>query len=86
MGYSSSGNSENVLEAIKVAKSNGAVTVGFSGSGGKLNQVVDIPISVQSTFIPVIEEAHLILIHIICGEVEERLFSGTGVQIRTPDY
>jgi D-sedoheptulose 7-phosphate isomerase len=86
VGYSSSGNSENVLEAIRAAKVKGAITVGFSGSGGELNQIVDIPISVQSTFIPVIEEAHLILIHLICGEVEERLFSTSGVQIRTPDY
>jgi D-sedoheptulose 7-phosphate isomerase len=86
VGYSSSGTSENVIEAIQAAKANGATTVGFSGSGGDLNQLVDIPITVNSTFIPVIEEAHLILIHIICGEVEERLFSDTGVQIRTPDY
>jgi D-sedoheptulose 7-phosphate isomerase len=86
VGYSSSGNSENVLKAIEAATSKNAMTVGFSGSGGKLNQVVDIPISVQSTFIPVIEEAHLILIHLICGVVEERLFADTGVQIRTPDY
>jgi D-sedoheptulose 7-phosphate isomerase len=86
VGYSSSGTSENVLEAIAAAKANGATTVGFSGSGGDLIQAVDIPISVASTFIPVIEEAHLILIHIICGEVEERLFSESGVRIRTPDY
>jgi D-sedoheptulose 7-phosphate isomerase len=86
VGYSSSGNSENVLQAIKSAKKLGAHTVGFSGSGGALNRIVDIPIAVQSTFIPVIEEAHLILIHLICGEVEERLFSKSGVQIRTPDY
>jgi len=86
VGYSSSGTSENVLEAIHAAKDKGAVTVGFSGSGGELNQIVDIPITVHSTFIPVIEEAHLILIHIICGLVEERLFSNSGVQIRTPDY
>ena len=72
--------------AIAAAKAKGATTVGFSGSGGDLIQMVDIPISVASTFIPVIEEAHLILIHIICGEVEERLFSDSGVRIRTPDY
>lgn len=86
VGFSSSGNSENVLEAMRAGKKKGALTVGFSGSGGMLNEIVDIPVSVQSTFIPVIEEAHLILIHIICGEVEQRLFSDTGVQIRTPDY
>ena len=86
VGYSSSGNSKNVLAAIKTARAKGAVTVGFSGSGGNLNQQVDIPISVDSTFIPVIEEAHLILIHLICGEVEERLFSDSGVRIRAPDY
>ncbi len=86
VGYSSSGTSKNVLQAIQAAKDKGAITVGFSGSEGALNHSVDIPISVKSTFIPVIEEAHLILIHIICGEVEERLFSTTGVQIRTPDY
>lgn len=86
VGFSGSGNSENVLDAIRAGKEQGALTVGFSGSGGKLNDTADIPISVGSGFIPVIEEAHLILIHIICGEVEQRLFSETGVQIRTPDY
>lgn len=86
VGFSSSGTSENVLEAIKAAKAIGATTVGFTGSAGDLKDLVDIPIAVQSTFTPVVEEAHLILIHIICGVVEERLFSETGVQIRTPDY
>ena len=86
VGFSSSGTSENVLEAIKAAQAFGATTVGFTGSAGDLKDMVDIPVAVKSTFTPVVEEAHLILIHIICGVVEERLFAETGVQIRTPDY
>ncbi|MGD8634136.1 MAG: SIS domain-containing protein [Anaerolineales bacterium] len=86
VGFSSSGTSENVIEAIEAAKKKKATTVGFSAMQGKLREIVDIPIIVNSTFTPVIEEAHLILIHIICGEVEEALFSGSGVRIRTPDY
>jgi D-sedoheptulose 7-phosphate isomerase len=86
VGFSSSGTSENVNQGIEAAKLNGATTIGFSGTQGKLKEIVDIPIIVDSTFTPVIEEAHLILIHIICGEVEEALFSDSGVRIRTPDY
>ena len=86
VGYSSSGMSENVLEAVHAAKAIGATTVGFSGSKGDLRNLVDISITVQSTFTPVIEEAHLMITHIICGEVEEKLFSESGVRMRTPDY
>lgn len=86
VGFSSSGTSENVIRAMKAAKQKHATTVGFSGTQGELKDIVDIPIVVDSTFTPVIEEAHLILIHIICGEVEEALFSESGVRIRTPDY
>jgi D-sedoheptulose 7-phosphate isomerase len=86
VGFSSSGTSENVIQAMNTAKNNGATTAGFSGNQGELKDIVDIPIIVDSTFTPVIEEAHLILIHIICGEVEESLFKDTGVRIRTPDY
>lgn len=86
VGFSSSGTSENVIEGIEAAKKKGATTGGFTGTQGKLRDMVEIPISVFSTYTPVIEEAHLILIHIICGEVEEGLFAETGVRIRTPDY
>lgn len=85
VGYSTSGDSANVLEAVRVAGEIGATTVGFSGQVGRLKELVDLPVVVASSFTPTIEETHLILTHLICGRVEEALFGETGVRIRTPE-
>jgi len=66
IGISASGNSPNVLAAIKYAKKNGATTVGFIGfGGGKLKELVDIDITVSSRNYGVVEDFHLILNHIL---------------------
>ncbi|MDC3254641.1 SIS domain-containing protein [Nitrosopumilus sp.] len=71
LGISTSGNSKNVEEGIKTAKKMGAITIGLlGGDGGTINDVVDIPIVVQSTNTARIQEVHRVIYHIICGIVE----------------
>jgi len=74
IGISTSGNSKNVLLAIKEAKKIGAITIGFSGETGELNKIVDITIAVRSKIVPRIQEAHITVGHIICQLIEEELF------------
>jgi D-sedoheptulose 7-phosphate isomerase len=67
IGISGSGNSPNVLNAMKVAREAGAVTVGFCGyDGGKLKGMVDIPVHVPSFTMAMVEDVHLMLEHAIC--------------------
>jgi D-sedoheptulose 7-phosphate isomerase len=73
IGISTSGNSKNVEEGIKTAKSMGAVTIGLlGGDGGIINNVVDISIVVESTNTARIQEVHRVIYHIICGIVEDK--------------
>lgn len=65
IGISTSGNSANVIEGIKTAKSRGAITIGLTGkNGGKLAKMVDICLRVPSTNTPRIQEANITLGHI----------------------
>ena len=78
IGISTSGDSPNVLEAIKLAKTKGAKTIGLTGgSGGKLATVADLVLAVPSDSTPRIQEAHITIGHIVCELVESEL-SGTG--------
>ena len=73
IGISTSGNSKNVLRAIGLANALGAKTVALTGdSGGKVKQEVDICISVPSNITARIQEAHILIGHIICSEVESK--------------
>jgi D-sedoheptulose 7-phosphate isomerase len=74
IGISTSGNSPNILLAIKKAKGCGAITVALTGQHGKLKDVADYVLSVPSTETPRIQEAHITLGHIRCYLVEEELF------------
>jgi D-sedoheptulose 7-phosphate isomerase len=66
IGISASGNSPNVLNAIAAAKRHNALTIGFTGfNGGKLRQMVDINIHVDSNIIEHVEDIHLMLEHMI---------------------
>jgi D-sedoheptulose 7-phosphate isomerase len=70
-GISTSGNSNNVIEAIKKGKSLGLTTIGLTGhDGGKLKKECDITIIVPSKDTPRIQESHTMIIHIICELVE----------------
>jgi len=66
IGVTASGNSPNVLHAMKFARERGAITVGFIGfGGGKLKEMVDIDITVSSRNYGIVEDFHLSLNHIL---------------------
>jgi len=67
IGISCSGNSANVLNAIELAKSMRAITIGFTGfDGGELKGLVDICIHIPSDCMEQVEDIHLMLEHLIC--------------------
>lgn len=75
IGISTSGNSANVLEALKECKEKGIITVGLTGaSGGKMAELCDYCIKVPSNETPRVQESHILIGHIICAVVEEAIF------------
>ncbi len=75
IGISTSGNSSNVIEAIKTANKMGMITVGLTGkTGGKMKGLCQYLIRVPSTDTPRIQEAHILIGHIICEIVEREIF------------
>jgi D-sedoheptulose 7-phosphate isomerase len=75
VGLSTSGNSKNIINAFETAKEKGVITIGFTGTtGGKMKEVSDYLINVPSTDTPRIQESHILLGHIICQLVEEKLY------------
>ncbi len=75
IGISTSGNSVNVIEALKECKEKGIITVGLTGEkGGKMDEMCDFCIKVPSNETPRVQEAHLLIGHIICAAVEEAIF------------
>ena len=74
IGISTSGNSPNVLNGITTATRMGAKTVGFTGfDGGKLIDMIDLNIHVASDCIEQVEDIHLVLEHLICTVLRDRL-------------
>ena len=75
LAISTSGNSENVIKAVEVAKSKNMKVVGLLGkTGGKLKDMVDVPIVVESTITDRIQEIHIKLIHIFIEGIERSLY------------
>jgi D-sedoheptulose 7-phosphate isomerase len=75
IGLSTSGNSKNIMNAFEVAREKGLITIGFTGAtGGKMKSLSDHLINVPSTDTPRIQESHILLGHIICQLVEEKLY------------
>ena len=73
---STSGNSNNLIKAVETAKQRGLYTAALlGGSGGKLRDMVDIPLIVNSNVTPRIQEVHLFIEHMLCQMVDEILFS-----------
>ena len=74
IGISTSGNSVNVKKALSTARKKSAKTIGLLGDGGgKIKKIVDIPIVINSSSTPRIQEAHRTIYHIICELVEINL-------------
>ncbi len=75
VGFSTSGNSGNVLKAFEAAKAMGIQTVAFlGGAGGKMLPLADHALLVScSSHTPRIQEGHELMMHLICERVEERM-------------
>lgn len=75
VAISTSGNSENIVKAIETAKQKKMLVVGMTGeTGGKMATLCDILINVPSSCTPRIQEAHIMIGHIICEIIESTIF------------
>ena len=75
IALSTSGNSENVVNAVKMANSLEMLSVGMSGAtGGKIKELCQHNINIPSSNTARIQEAHIIVGHIFCQIIEEKLF------------
>lgn len=75
IGLTTSGNSKNICNAFEVAAQKQMITIGFTGaSGGALKALSTHLLNVPSTDTPRIQESHILLGHIICQLVEEKIF------------
>ncbi|WP_299545921.1 D-sedoheptulose 7-phosphate isomerase [uncultured Helicobacter sp.] len=83
IGISTSGNSVNIIEALKVCKDKGIVSIGLTGqNGGKMADLCDYCIKIPSTCTPRIQESHIVVGHTLCAIVEEELFGkGFGCKL-----
>lgn len=76
LAISGSGNSPNVLRALELARRKGATTVGLGGfAGGKMKALLDCPVIVPSDNMQRIEDAHVILAHMIFLDLKRRIES-----------
>ena len=73
-GLSTSGNSPNVVKAVKSARKLGMATIGMTGRGGELAQCADLVLSVESDTTARVQETHITLGHIICDLLERKLY------------
>ncbi|MCR6718756.1 MAG: D-sedoheptulose 7-phosphate isomerase [Chitinophagaceae bacterium] len=75
IGLTTSGNSANVVNAFETARAKGMTTIGFTGSsGGRLKALSQYLVNIPSDVTPRIQEAHMLLGHIICQLVEASCF------------
>jgi D-sedoheptulose 7-phosphate isomerase len=75
VGLSTSGNSANIINAFETAREKEMITIGFTGfTGGMIKEISNYLLNVPSTDTPRIQESHILLGHIICELVEEKLF------------
>jgi D-sedoheptulose 7-phosphate isomerase len=73
VAISTSGNSENIIQAVTVAKERGITTIGFTGrDGGTLAQLVDIALIVPSQNTARIQEAHEFIMHVLCELIDQK--------------
>jgi len=77
IAISASGNSKNVIKAVEEARKYGVITIGFTGfDGGRLRQIVDINIHVNSAIIEHVEDIHLMLEHMIVRTIKDQPYIG----------
>ncbi|SFE55256.1 D-sedoheptulose 7-phosphate isomerase [Thermoflexibacter ruber] len=74
VGISTSGNSPNVINALKLGKEIGCMTLGLSGrGGGKMTEFCDLNLIVPSEDTPRIQEMHILIGHIVCQAVDDAI-------------
>ena len=77
IGISTSGNSQNIINAFESAKERGVTTVALVGrDGGKMAALADYAIIIPSNSTPRIQESHILIGHILCDIIEKELFGG----------
>lgn len=80
IGLSTSGNSQNVVNAILEAKKHGMITIALTGLAiGKVDSLADIVIKVPSTNTARIQETHILIGHTICEVIENTIFPNNKV-------
>lgn len=78
VAISTSGNSPNIVLGIEAAKRKGLRVVGLTGEkGGKMKALCDVCLCVPSSETPRIQEAHILLGHLLCAHIESELFPKT---------
>lgn len=85
IGLSTSGNSKNVILAMEAAKERGAVTISFTGDGGRMREIADHAVIIPSKETPRIQEGYLCACHTMCGIVEREMFGQRAVFIDRDD-
>ncbi len=76
IGISTSGNSPNVINALKKARENKIITIGFLGAtGGKMKDLCDFSICIPSENVQRIQESHITVGHILCEITEREIYS-----------
>jgi D-sedoheptulose 7-phosphate isomerase len=78
-GFSTSGNSTNICKAFESARNLGVKTIGFTGiTGGLMKDLSDVLINIPSTVTPRIQEAHIMVGHILCELAEAMYFDAAN--------
>ncbi len=73
-GFTTSGNSQNVIEAFKAAQTIGVKTIAMTGQGGgELAALADVLIDIPSTFTPHVQETGLAIYHCLCEQIENTI-------------
>ena len=76
IGISTSGNSQNLINAFKIAKKKNIISVALVGKdGGAMAELADIVLIVPSNSTPRIQESHILIGHILCDIIEKELFA-----------
>ena len=76
IGISTSGNAENVLLAMQLAREKGMTTVALTGrGGGKMAEAADLLLAADATETYLVQEQHIMMYHAICAGVEAALFA-----------
>ena len=72
---STSGNSQNIINSVEVAKKRKIITIGLTGlNKGKINNICDYIIEIPSKKTSRIQEGHILIGHTLCGLIEKKLF------------